>query len=448
MNIKLAVVGGGSVNWMRILMKDFYLAENINGGEIRLIDPQQDDVELVASLLKFYNIEQQKSYKIIIASTLEEGLAGVDFVITTFSPGSMDAFMHDLEIPVKYGIRLPVSMTVGAGGISAALRTVPVCYELVEKMEKWCPGAWLLNVTNPMSCVTKALNLAARTVKVVGLCHEFTAFREILGKVIPELAKSKDLMSDDEYFYEYLTECDFDYTVAGINHFIFLTQAKYQGNDVLPRFREYCSSALANEINVKYTICQNFGYLPIPGDRHLVEFLANLCNPLNGYGMKYNVAKTFVDARRLVKMGQRAEIKAIVSKEQAVSWQKSSEQLVTILESIVFDKTCNAIVNLPNQGQIENLPAGAIVETFAELRDGKFTPRKSGKLPAPIDSITRLHIDVQELTVQAALAGDRNKLINALSIDPISGLADFQEIPKMAEELLVANKAHLPRFFN
>ena len=128
--------------------------DEIEGGEIRLVDPDKTNVEAVAQMLHKFNEIRVKDYAISVVDDRKAALKDADFVLTTFSPGSMDAFYNDLEIPVKYGIRLPVSMTVGIPGISAAIRTVPVAYEIVKEMEEVCPGAWLLNVTNPMSCVT------------------------------------------------------------------------------------------------------------------------------------------------------------------------------------------------------------------------------------------------------------------------------------------------------
>jgi alpha-galactosidase len=149
----LTVIGGGSSQWMKSLMRDVYFLDEVGGGEIRLVDPKRDNVEAVARMLETFNKVRNKDYKISVTNDRREALKHADFVMTTFSPGSMDAFYHDLEVPIKYGIRIPVSMTVGPPGISAALRTAPIAYEIVEDMEAMCPGAWLLNVTNPMSVV-------------------------------------------------------------------------------------------------------------------------------------------------------------------------------------------------------------------------------------------------------------------------------------------------------
>jgi len=126
MNMNLTVIGGGSSQWMKNLMRDVYLLDCVDGGEIRLVDPRRDAVEAVAGMLRAFNGMRNKDYAISVTDDRREALEGADFVMTTFSPGSMDAFYHDLEIPIEYGIQIPVSMTVGPPGVSAALRTAPV----------------------------------------------------------------------------------------------------------------------------------------------------------------------------------------------------------------------------------------------------------------------------------------------------------------------------------
>ncbi|MFH5182665.1 hypothetical protein ACHHV8_08535 [Paenibacillus sp. TAB 01] len=110
----LTVIGGGSVNWMRNLMRDVYLIDELEGGEIRLVDPNLEHVQAVAGMLNRFNELRGKSYRIRVMDDRQEALSGADFVMTTFSPGAMDAFWNDLELPIQYGIRQPVSMTVGS----------------------------------------------------------------------------------------------------------------------------------------------------------------------------------------------------------------------------------------------------------------------------------------------------------------------------------------------
>jgi alpha-galactosidase len=459
MKIILAVIGGGSVNWMKALMKDVYLLDEVDGGEIRLVDPQVEHAKAVADMLNAYNKMRNKSYKISVIKDRKGALKGADIVMTTFSPGTMDAFFNDLEIPIKYGIRQPVSMTVGPGGISAALRTAPVAYEIVEDMEEVCPGAWLLNVTNPMSVVTRAMNMAARTVKVVGMCHEFhglcTLLKNILGVDLP------DNMGILGWLYQWLPAQGFEYTVAGINHFIWLTELRRNGEDLIPKIYQYAeenwnipeddklvkNSPWSNLHQAKLALCRHFGYLPIVGDRHLVEFWPGLCNVQNGYAMKYGVLKTTVDHRRHVIEKILGEIRGIARGEKEMVWETSGEEMTEIMRAIITNRQVTGIVNMPNTGQISNLSRDVVVETLATISSDGVVPKSSGELPGPVGSLCRLHVDVHELTLRAAFEGSRKILLQALSLDPLSGCADFSELKNLAEDLLQANKQWLPRFF-
>ena len=460
MKIKLAVIGGGSVNWMRGLMRDVYTLEGVEGGEIRLVDPNTEHVMSVRNMLLKFNELTDKNFEVSIVEDRKAALAGCDFVLTTFSPGAMDAFFNDLEIPVKYGVRLPVSMTCGVSGISAALRTVPVAYEITREMEEICPGAVLLNVTNPMTAVTKAFNLPAKTVTVYGICHEINALPRYLGRILG--LNMPQGMEIGAYLYSYLFEHGFDYAVAGLNHFIWLVKADLNGEDVLDRIRQFArehetiddgpaytaSDPYVNNGQAKLALCRQFGYLPIPGDRHLIEFWPSLCNNQTGFGMKYGVLKTTVDSRRLSKVEQKQYIDRIASGEEPVTFSRSGEEIVGIMQSYIDKSEMVTICNRPNVGQIANLPEGAIVETLVRKeKDGSVTPLPAGELPRPIHQLCYLHTGINEMVVEAALNGDRRLLVEAMSLDPSTGTMDFGQVPALCDDLLNANKKWLPRFF-
>ena len=461
MKIKLCVIGGGSVNWMRGLMKDVYTLNGVEGGEIRLVDPNTDHVTSVKNMLLKFNELTGKSFEVAIVEDRKAALAGCDFVLTTFSPGAMDAFWSDLEIPVKYGVRLPVSMTCGISGISAALRTVPVAYEITQDMEEVCPGAVLLNVTNPMTAVTKAFNLPAKTVTVYGICHEINKLGDYLGKILG--LNRPEGMGIGTYLYSYLNEIGFDYAVAGINHYIWLVRANLNGEDMLGKIRQFAeehegfldlgpdyipTDTYANNGQAKLALCRQFGYLPIPGDRHLIEFWPSLCNNQTGFGMKYGVLKTTVDSRRLDKVLQKQYIDRIASGEEPVTFSRSGEEIIGIMQSYLDRTEMVTICNRPNIGQISNLPKGAIVETLVQKeKDGSVTPLDAGDLPRPIHHLCYLHTGINEMVVEAALKGDRKLLVEAMSLDPSTGTMDFGRVPELCDDLLRANRKWLPRFF-
>jgi len=460
--ITLAVIGGGSSQWMTALMRDVYLLNEVDGGAIRLVDPRQEHVQAVADMLRTFNKARGKHFTISVVEDRKEALKGCDFVMTTFSPGSMDAFEMDLELPMRYGIRQPVSMTVGPSGISASLRTAPVAYEIVQDMEQVCPGAWLLNVTNPMSVVTRAMYMAARTVKVLGMCHEFHGMSGIVKRMV-KLPPMPEGMPLREYQYDYLPSHGFEYTAAGVNHFVWLTQARLHGRDVIPAIRKFAAEHAElkpvatkdtrfpwwqNFHAAKLAYCRTFGYLPIAGDRHLIEFWPHFCNMRNGFGMKYNVVKTTVDGRRAGVANALASILRITAGEEQVDWtKKSGEEMTEVMRAILNGTSLRTIVNCPNQGQITNLPPDAMVETLGVVSPDGVKADFAGELPGAVGSLCRLHVDVHELTVRAALEGSRDLFVQAMSLDPLSATADFAEIGQLADELLQANRAWLPRFF-
>jgi alpha-galactosidase len=457
--MNLTVIGGGSVNWMRHLMVDVYMLDCVDGGEIRLVDPMVEHAEAVAGMLRKFNELRGKDYAISVNNDRKAALTGADFVLCTFSPGAMESFYNDLEIPLRYGIRQPVSMTVGPCGTSAAIRACPLAYDLVNEMEEVCPGATLLNVTNPMTAVTQAMNMAATSVRVIGMCHEFHGMRF--------LADAWGIPKPDEvplldYLYKYLGEQGFEYSMAGINHFIWLVKAELNGKDMIPRIRRFSHDKLKNpgvpgqgdiqKARAKFathTLCDIFGYLPIVGDRHLIEFLPSLCNQRTGWGMEYGVRKTTVAERIRGKESSLKSINAIAAGTEHVEWNSSGEEMTVIMDAIITGKATCGIMNLPNTGQITNLPERAIVETLADVRDdGSIVPRPVGDMPRSLATLCRNQLDIINMAVEASLNGDRDLLVQAMALDPLTAAASLGQIGDMTDELLYANRHWLNRFYD
>jgi len=165
--------------------------------------------------------------------------------------------------------------------------------------------------------------------------------------------------------------------------------------------------------------------------------------------MKYGVLKTTVDSRRLDKVLQKQEIDDIASGRQPMDWTHTSEEVAGIMQSYIDQTEMVTIANMPNVGQIENLPLGSIVETKVKKgKDGSITPIPAGTLPETVRALCSLHTTVNEMVVEAAMTGDRKLLISAMSLDPSTGTMDFGRVPELCEELLSANRAWLPRFFD
>jgi len=312
-----------------------------------------------------------------------------------------------------------------------------------------------------MTAVTKAFNLPKKTIKVYGICHEVHALEVFLGRIFG-LYKPQN-MPIGEYMHKWLLEQGFEYTVAGINHFIWLTKASLNGKDVLDDVYQFAlknetldyanlgaqaTNSYVNNCQAKLAMCRQFGYLPIPGDRHLIEFYSSLCNNQNGFGLGYGVFKTTVESRRLDKIWQHNYINDIANGKAEIHWDRSGEEIYDIMQAYIDQTELITVANLPNEGQIENLPLGSVVETKVKKEaDGSITPINAGLLPAPVQALCALHTTINDMVVESALNGDRKLLVQAMSLDPSTGTMDFRKIPQLCDDLLNANKKWLPRFF-
>src|SRR5437763_15391259 len=139
-------------------------------------------------------------------------LDGADFVAVTISSGGFTSMAHDLEIPERYGVRQSVGDTCGPGGINRSLRNIPVLLDIARDMEQQCPDAWLLNLTNPMTCLTRAINRET-SIKAVGLCHEVVIMSWIVAMALAVAA--------DEV----------GFSISGVNHLPWITKLTVGGDD-------------------------------------------------------------------------------------------------------------------------------------------------------------------------------------------------------------------------
>lgn len=446
--MKISLIGGGSANWMRGILKDLMLCEVLDGSTLVLNDPDQESTLLIQALAQRYNELLGKNFKAMIDDDFESAVSQADFVIFTFSPGSLDAFWHDLEIPTKYGIHQPVSMAIGPSGISAALRTVPVGYEMAKIISRVAPQAWILSLTNPMMALTRAISMAHRSDRVIGLCHG-------LFDTEPALTRFWGVSADR-----------LSLEVGGINHFIWITRIYVDGVDRYDELRDY--AATHDSFEELYTkdsargiattpfyspgraqilLLRTFGYLPCNNDRHTVEFIPWLCNSQAEWGARFGVQKTTVEYRKQMREKYRQWIRDVIEARITPNLTRTREEVSDIMRTVVTHHPDRFIMNLPNRGQIRNLPAGAVVETLGMVDRGYAAGIAIGDLPESIAVLCRLHIQVGELTVQAALTGDRKVLLEALYLDPLTALMDAYKVPEMMEELLEANREYLPRFF-
>ncbi len=442
---KIVIIGGGSYSWGPTFLRDIFGTPELKGSTIVLQDIAQDRVDLVYSLGKKMIDDFHLEFHLEKTLSLDEALQGADFVILTITTGRLESMRPDLEIPAKYGIKQSVGDTTGPGGLSRALRNIPVVAEIGHKVMEICPNALFLNYTNPMTVLTRTL--AMQGVKVVGLCHEWIGVREHLAQVFetkPENITAK---------------------IAGVNHLIWATDLYADGKrvfDELPVITEQVlsgnikvdaddTSVFADHAKVKSTLFQLYGALPAAGDRHIAEFFPHFINESTNWGADYDLRLTSVEDRYAMEAEAKGLIESALRGDVPLGpfmQDVSTEAANKIIRAVTCGEKYVGIMNLPNAGQVSNLTYKAVVETYGVIDATGANAITYGDVPMGVQNILEHHIHQQEMTVTAAFQGSREIALQVLLNDPLSSRLTVPQARNMLEELLEANREYLPTFFD
>jgi len=447
---KITFIGGGSYQWVPVLFRDIAVNPHLQETRFVLHDIHPGRNAEMAEVCRILVGKLGSGVLVEAEDSLDLALDGAEAVVLCISTGGLDAMEHDIEIPKRYGIYQPVGDSTGPGGISRTLRNVPVVTDVARRMEKLCPDAWLLNLTNPMNQIVRAVQQTSR-IKVVGLCHEFQNFM----MTVQSLLGLKDWKTETSS------------TIAGINHFAWVKELRVRGENGLEMLRKHSEQELSGTVRVnrkgdqvhpshslsgnrvKFSLFETYGLIPYPGDRHLVEFFPYYLSEKTKWGADFGVELTAIDDRRFKWIGWYKEriTEWTAQGADSVPREPSDEALAPILAALVGGGPVTVQpATLPNRGQVENLPRNTSVETLASFGGGLVNPHASGALPLPILALVHKHSLIQDLTVEAALEGSHVKALQAMLSDPLNNSNDCREIGAMLDDLLRANAALLPQF--
>jgi alpha-galactosidase len=436
---RICFVGGGSYQWTPKLLTDIALTPDLSG-TIVLHDIAPEPMAEMQRLGQKIVAAAGADFTIETSANLADALRDAEFVIVTITTGGLEAMRQDLDIPLRYGIYQSVGDTVGPGGWSRALRNVPVMVGIARTMEQVCPNAWMLNLTNPLTVLTRSV-YKTTSIKAMGLCHELQGVR---GGMIRMFGNTPE---------------DYEMKVAGVNHLIWLLDLKNNGKDGFEMVREYERSGktvplrstsgghrapFQDRWKVKLSLLDRYGYLPAAGDRHVAEFFPYFLTEETGAGEDYGVLLTKIEHRYDMLHASQAEVKATLASDEPMQLAHSPEESADIIAAMANGRPFRAIVNVPNTGQIDNLPRQAIVETLAEVGATGVNPIGVGALPGGVLNTVHPHAVNQELLVDAALTGDRQLALQALLGDPL--VRDYRAAPKLLDDLLEAHAELLPQF--
>ena len=454
--IKIAYIGGGSKLWARTFMNDLALTKGL-GGEIALYDIDEEAAirnQKIGNIIN-QNEKTKSKFKYTVAPKIEVALKKADFVIISILPGTFDEMHVDVHAPEKYGVYQSVGDTVGPGGVIRAMRTIPQYEFFAKKIKEVCPNAWVLNFTNPMSMCVKALYDNFKEIKVFGCCHEVFHAQKFLGLV---LEKTKGIES---------TRKDIQIDACGINHFTWITEAKYKDIDLLsllPEFMdkyyeegyyEYGTDRYSWKTNtfhygnkVKMDLFRRYGVLGAAGDRHLVEFLDN-----NWY-MKdpkmvdeYCFRLTTVPLRKERQKRQIAEQMELIEGKKEMVLAQSREEAVDLMKALLGFDVVVSNVNMPNMGQMRGVAEGVIVETNCIFSTDSIKPIVAKDLPINVLNLVNRNALNIEATYEGIIERNLEKIFNAFVNEPLCSSLTLTDARKLFKEMIIGTRKYLDPYF-
>ena len=438
---KITMIGAGSTVFAKNLMVDILSYPELAESTIMLHDI--DEKRLQTSEIVAHRVAKAIGAKPTIKTSLnrEESLEGSDHAICMIQVGGYKpSTVVDFEIPKKYGLRQTIADTLGIGGIMRSLRTIPVLVEMCQDMERVCPDVNFLNYVNPMVMNCWAIDRAT-SIKTVGLCHS-----------VPHTAHD---LEDDMG----IPRDELNYLVAGINHMAFFLKLEHEGKNMYPQLKE-TMAAFEKSGNwpkrfgrmtdhVRYEMFKRLGYFVTESSEHFSEYVpwfikrdrADLLKtfdiPLDEYILR-------CEAQIMEWDGLRKEYE---DDSKPIDLTKSVEFGADIIHSVETGQARRIYGNMPNHGIIDNLPDGVPVEVPCLVDKNGVQPIKIGELPPQLAAMMQTNINVQSLTVEAALTGKREHIYHAAMLDPhTSAELSLDQIWSLVDELIEAHGDWMPEY--
>lgn len=429
--IKITFMGAGSTVFAKNVIGDIMLCDELHNCEIALYDINNARLSESEMLLSTLNKNCNKN-RAVIKSYLgvenrKEALKGADFVVNAVNVGGYKpSTVIDFEIPKKYGLRQTIADTLGIGGIFRALRTIPVMRGFAEDIEEVCPNAWFLNYTNPMAMLSGFMERYTN-VKTVGLCH---SVQVCSSKLLERLGIPSDGIVDK---------------IAGINHMAWLLEIRDKdGNDLYPEIKRLAAEKNANEKHtdmVRFEYIRRLGYYCTESSEHNAEYNPFFIKP--GYPElidKYNIPLDEYPRRCIKQIEEWNKQKEDLFAGGTVTHERSQEYASRIIEAMVSNKPYKIGGNVINNGLITNLPSKACVEVPCLVDSTGINPTYIGDLPLQLAAMNMSNINVQLLTIEAAVTKSKEHVYHAAMMDPhTAAVLSIDDIVSMCDELIEAH---------
>ena len=424
---RIAFIGAGSVEFTRNLLGDIFSFPELADVEIALHDIDEERLATAAAMARWTNDTLGARGRITATTDRRRALDGADFAINMVQVGGHAATQLDFEIPKRYGLRQTIADTSGVGAVFRALRTIPVMLAIAGDMAELCPQAWMLNYTNPMAMNCWAWYAGSRHHNIVGLCHS-------IQNTSRQVAEYVGVPPDEIIFHG-----------AGVNHMSWVLRVEHDGRSLYPAL----DAAIAADPeglgrHVRVQVYRRFGYFPTESSEHFAEYvpwfmrddaeIERLRIPVDEYVRRSEEnLEMYADEKRMLAAGEPFEI------------ERSQEYAAQIVHAMVPGVPRTVYGNVRNTGLITNLPHDACVEVPCLVDKAGVQPTCVGDLPPQCAALDRTFLNVVELTVRAALEGDRQRVLQAVALDPNAGaVLSLAQMETLVDEMLAAERDLMP----
>lgn len=426
-------MGAGSTIFAKNVLGDCIRTPALAGSDIALFDI--DPVRLAESeaMLEIINKNNGSPMTIRSHANRLDALRGAKYVVNAIQVGGYDpCTITDFEIPKKFGLRQTIADTLGIGGIFRALRTIPPMLDFAADMEKVCPDALFINYSNPMAMLTGAM-LRATNIRTVGLCHSVQSCAE-------HLLKHLDMPGDNV-----------QWNIAGINHMAWLLSISRNGEDLYPEIKR--RAALRNAEGkhrdmVRFDLMSHFGYYITESSEHNAEY-----NPFYIKAKypelidRFNIPLDEYPRRCIHQIADWATRRDTLVKDASLNHERTHEYASYIMEAMETDIPYRIGGNVLNKGLIDNLPSDACVEVACMVDRNGVQPTKVGRLPVQCAAMNMTSINVQLLTIEAALTRKKEHIYQAAMLDPHTAAElSIDDIKAMCDALIEAHGSWLPKY--
>jgi len=467
---KITFIGAGSTVFAKNLMGDILSFPELQNVTLSLHDIDEERLRTSAIVAHKTAEALGANPKIEVTADRRAALDGADYAISMFQVGGYKpATVVDFEVPQKYGLRQTIADTLGIGGIMRGLRTIPVLLDMCHDMEELCPDVTFLQYVNPMVMNCWAISRATK-IKTVGLCHSVQGTAGELARDIK------------------VPLSEIDYVCAGINHMAFYLRFEHKGEDLYPRIRQVLEAGRAPRSNlVRYEMFKRLGYFVTESSEHFAEYVPWFIKrdrpdlieefniPLDEYITRcetqiaeWKEMRTVLEdpdpnamgkyerqriEERLAKLEKKDPERAAMFREhlkerlESNTVQRSNEYGSLIIHSMETGEPCVIYGNVPNRGIIDNLPEGCTVEVPCLVDKNGVQPTHIGALPPHLAALMQTNLNVQALTVEAALTGKREHIYHAAMLDPHTAAElSLEQIWNLVDDLIEAHGDWLPQY--